>query len=58
MASQGVVGLRGGFIVKGDVNLVQNLIFDFEVGFLCIGDTRPDLMLLGVVADTIVSSIA
>ena len=36
-------------MAEGGVDLVQNLILDVAVAFLCIGDTQPWLMLLGVV---------
>ena len=51
-------GLAAGSIHKGDVNLVPNLILDFAVAFLYIGDTQPHLILLSIVDYTIVSSIA
>lgn len=40
------------------VYLVPHLILDFGSAFLDIGYTQPDLMLLDVVDDPIVSSVA
>ena len=58
MAIQSMVGLGGGSITKGRVDLVQNLILNLGVAFLCIGDTQRDLMLQGIVDDAIVSNMA
>ena len=52
-----MVGLGRGSITKGGVDLVQNLILDFEVAFLCVGDPQPDLMLLSMVDDSIVRGV-
>ena len=58
MASQTMVGLGGGSITKGSVDLGPNLILDFGVAFLFVGDTQPDLMRLSVVDDAIVRGVA
>ena len=58
MASQSMIGLVGGSMAQGGVDLVQNLIFDFVVAFLSVGNAEPHLMLLDLVDDSIVSSIA
>ena len=56
MTSQGVVDLRGGYMAKGGVYLIPNLIFDVGVPFLCVGNAELHLMLLGVVQGAIVGS--
>ena len=53
-----MVGLGGGSMAKGGLNRVQNLILNRVVAFLCVGYIQPDLMLLGVVDDVIVSGVA
>ena len=57
MASQSIIGLVERSIAKGGVDLVQNLIVDSGVAILCVGNAKPDLMLLGVVDDAIVSGV-
>ena len=58
MASQSMVGLVGGYMDKGGVNPVRNLILDVGVAFSPVGDTQQDLMLVGVGNDVIVSGVA
>lgn len=58
MAGQIMVGLTGGSISQARVHLVQHLIFDFVVAFLCVANTEADLMLLSVVDNAIERSIA
>ena len=58
MANPSMIDLVAGFMAKGGVDLVQNLILDFGVAFLCVGVTQPDLLLLSVVNDAIPSSVA
>ena len=52
-----MVGLGRVSIAKSGMDLGQNLILDCVVAFLRIGDTQPDLMLLCVIDDAIVSGV-
>lgn len=58
MASQSMGDLGGGFMAKGVVDLIQNLACDFVVASWCNGNTQADLILLSVVDDVRMSSIA
>ena len=57
MASQSMIGLVPGSMAKGGVDLVQNLILDSVVAFLFVCVTQPDLLLLSLLNDAILSSV-
>ena len=44
-------------MANGGVDDVRNVILDFGVAFLCVGNAEPCQMLLGVVDDAMMYSI-
>ena len=58
MARQSMVGLEVGSMDKGGMDIIQNVMIDFIVVFLYIGNRQQHMILLHVVDDAIVICVA